>query len=114
MFKEYVDWAKSNISHLRKPKIKLPKSIQIQASSEGSSREVIIESFLTGRLLNTSIPGTINAYTTYDSQVTETYRKYNSMASFGSQQTRAVVDLRTAFIAGEGISISCEDDPTAT
>ena len=96
----------------RKPKIKLPKSIKIQAS-EGSSREVMIESMLTGRALNTSIPGTINAYTSYEGQVAETYRKYNSFASFGSQQTRAVVDLRTAFIAGEGISISCDDDPTA-
>ncbi len=98
----------------RKPKIKLPKSIKIQASAEGSSREIMIESMLTGRLLTTSIPGTINAYTTYDSQVAETYNKYNSFASFGSQQTRAVVDLRTAFIAGEGISISCEDDSTAS
>ena len=97
---------------LRKPKIKLPKSIKIQAS-EGSSREIMIESMLTGRLLNTSIPGTINAYTSYEGQVAETYRKYNSFASFGSQQTRTVVDLRTAFIAGEGISISCEDEPTA-
>ena len=56
------------------------------------------------------MPGTTNAYSTYDSQVTETYRKYNALSSFGNQQVRTVIDLRTAFIAGEGISISCEDE----
>ena len=117
MLKEYVDWAKSNISYLRKlNKAKSPKvikSIKIQANlPEGGSREVMLESFMTGRLFRTSVPGTINAYTTYESQVTETYNKYNGASSFGNQQTRAIVDLRTAFIAGEGISISCEDEAT--
>ena len=87
--------------------------MKIQASAEGSSREIMIESMLTGRAMGASVPGTINAYTSYDGQVAETYNKYNSFSSFGSQQTRAVVDLRTAFISGEGISISCEDDRTA-
>lgn len=73
----------------------------------------MIESMLTGVRLTTSVPGTINAYNTYESQVTETYRKYNALSSFGNQQVRAVVDLRTAFIAGEGISISCEDEKTS-
>ena len=98
----------------KKKKDKPLRSIQIQGSVvEGSNREVMLESLLTGQVLNTSVPGTINGYTTYEGQVSETYRKYNSFASFGSQQTRAVVDLRTAFIAGEGVSISCEDEPTA-
>jgi len=98
-----------------KRKSKNVKNIRIQATiPEGASHEIIIESMLTGRVLNTSIPGTINAYTTYEGQVAETYRKYNGFTSFGNQQTRAVVDLRTAFIAGEGISVSCEDERTGS
>ncbi len=67
---------------------------------------------LTGRILNTSVPGTMNAFTTYDSQVRATYAKYNSRESFGNQQTRTVVDLRTAFIAGEGVSVVAEKEQT--
>lgn len=96
-----------------KQKIGMPlKTIPIQAT-EGGHSHVLLESMLTGVRLNTSIPGTINAYTTYNSQVMETYRKYNGFASFGSQQLRSAVDLRTAFIAGEGISISAKDEQTA-
>ncbi len=83
-----------------KAKTGLPvRTIKIQAT-EGERQHVIIESMLTAIRLGTSVPGTINAYTTYESQVGETYRKYNSLASFGCQQTRAVVDLRVAFICG--------------
>jgi hypothetical protein len=90
---------------------KIVKEIKIQASlPEGSRDYIMIESLLTGLRYNISIPGTTNAYNTYETQVTETYRKYNAMSSFGNQLTRAIVDLRTAFIAGEGISVSCEDD----
>ena len=95
-----------------KAKRKLLRTIQ-STYSEGSRDYLMIESYLTGQRLNVSIPGTANAYSTYDSQVAETYRKYNSLASFGNQQTRAIIDLRTAFIAGEGISISCENEQTA-
>jgi len=91
---------------------KVVRTIKIQAT-EGEHRHIMIESMLTGMRLNTSIPGTINAYTNYDSQVAETYKKYNSFASFGCQQTRAVIDLRVAFICGEGISISAKDENTS-
>jgi len=100
----------------RKKKVKriLKRVISIQASvPEGSKDYVIIESMLTGIPINVSVPGTTNAYRTYEVQVGETYRKYNSFADFGSQQLRTIVDLRTAFIAGEGISISCQDERTA-
>jgi len=93
-------------------KMKPVRSIKIQAIEAGKD-QLIIESMLTGTRLNLSIPGTTNAYTTYESQVTETYRKYNAFSSFGNQQVRAAIDLRTAFIAGEGISISCEDERTS-
>jgi hypothetical protein len=91
----------------------LVKTIKIQGSVEGGYDSIMIESMLTGQRLNVSIPGTINAYATYDSQVTETYRKYNGFSSFGTQQLRACVDLRTAFIVGEGVSVSAKDEATA-
>lgn len=92
----------------------LERIVKIQAlDPEGAKQSVIIESLLTGLRLNVSVPGTINAYKTYDTQVTETYKKYNGLSDFGCQQTRAIIDLRTAFIAGEGISISCEDEKTS-
>lgn len=90
------------------------KTISIQASyPEGSKEYVMIESMLTGIPVSVAIPGITNAYRTYEVQVAETYRKYNSFADFGSQQLRTIVDLRTAFIGGEGISISCQDERTA-
>lgn len=88
------------------------RTIQIQAA-EGERSHVMIESMLTALRVGTSIPGTVNAYNTYESQVGETYRKYNSFASFGCQQARAVVDLRVAFICGEGISVSVKDENTS-
>jgi len=98
----------------KRKKKQIVREIKIQgASPEGSHDSVMIESMLTGVRYNISVPGTTNAYQSYDSQVTETYRKYSGLSSFGNQQLRAVVDLRTAFIAGEGISISCEDEQTS-
>lgn len=98
----------------RDNKKKLVKTISIQGMSvEGYPRDVILESMLTGRVINISVPGTTNAFTNYEDQVDETYKKYNGNADFGNQQTRAIVDLRTAFIAGEGISISCRNNRTS-
>ncbi len=58
------------------------------------------------------VGGLTNAYQSYASQVIETYRKYNGESDFGAQQCRAVVDIRASFIAGEGPSISAEDEQT--
>ena len=94
-------------------KKKLPRFIKIQSMvPEGGKENIIIESLLTANRLGTSIPGTTNGYQTYGSQVMETYRKYNGQADFGNQQTRTIIDLRTAFIAGEGISITTENEQT--
>ena len=95
-----------------KPK-RIEKFISIQGSSEGAKDQMIIESLLSATRITDSVPGTINAFTNYELQVAETYRKYNAQASFGNQQVRAIVDLRTAFIAGEGISITAEDEKTS-
>ncbi len=82
----------------------------IQASVEGQVDSIELESLLTGQRFNTSIPGTYNDYKNYVSQVRETYSKYNGRANFGVAQTRSVVDLRSAMISGEGISVITEDE----
>jgi hypothetical protein len=97
----------------KKDKKKRVKTISIQASSEGGKSNVLLESMLTGRSINISIPGTTSAFTNYESQTDELYRKYNAQADFGNQQTRACIDLRTAFIAGEGMTVSAENEQTA-
>ncbi len=108
----FSNWFKKSGSPLNKKVLK--KIISIQATTpEGGTDSVIIESMLTGKRLNTSVPGTINAFTNYESQVRETYKKYNGESDYGCQQTRAVIDLRTAFISGEGISVSAGNETTA-
>jgi len=85
----------------------------IQAAAEGSKDSVLLESLLTGQKLSTAIPGITNNYKDYESQVEEVYSKYNGYSDWGNQQTRALIDFRTAFIAGEGVSISAENPETA-
>lgn len=62
---------------------------------------------------NRQIGGTCNGYKTYAAQVFETYRKYNSESDWGNYLARAVIDIRSAFISGEGITVSCPNDRTA-
>jgi hypothetical protein len=80
---------------------------------EGIKDEVQLESLLTHSKINTAISGVTNNYKDYNSQVLEAYRKYNGISDWGNQQARAIIDFRTAFIAGEGISISCDDSITS-
>lgn len=88
---------------------------KIQAMSgklEGQLDDLELVSLLTA-LPVSDVAGTINRYKSYASQVTETYRKYNNKSDFGCQQIRAVADIRTAFTAGEGVSIACKDPRTS-
>jgi len=91
---------------------KKSKTIEIHAT-EGGRPGVEIDSLIYGRSINSSIPGMFNSYSTYESQVRATYEKYNAFTDFGSQQTRAVVDVRSAFISGEGLSVSCKNEATS-
>lgn len=86
------------------------KKAKLQAMTEAAHQNVNIENLFLSRVANAGIGGVANSYTNYGQQVAESYRKYNGMANFGNQQYRAVVDIRTSFIAGEGISITSEDD----
>lgn len=46
-----------------------------------------------------------NAYTSYEAAVKEIDRKYSGKASWGVLQTGSIIDLRAAFIIGEGLKI---------
>lgn len=105
-------WKKDNDSSDSK-RTRRPLKVIQAAVPEGASYQTIIESMLTGNILNVSVPGTTTAYKNYDSQVAETYKKYNGHADYGNTQIRAIIDLRTAMIAGEGISVSCPNSKTA-
>ena len=85
---------------------------RIQAmAAEGASNPVDIESFLTSLPLSSA--GDERQYRTYSEQVAALYRKYNGRDKLGNPQARALVDLRQAAIAGEGISIQAENKNTA-
>lgn len=77
---------------------------RIQAT-EGVRDAVYLEGLLS-IARSTTIPGAKNAYPSYQGQVSESYRKYNGEADFGNQQFRAVTDIRTSFIAGDGLSVA--------
>jgi len=46
-----------------------------------------------------------NEYTSYSQAITEINNKYNGTADWGVLQTGAIIDLRAAFIIGEGIKV---------
>jgi len=50
-----------------------------------------------------------NKYKTYGTAVAEINKKYNATADFGVLQTGSIIDLRAAFIIGEGLKIIKKD-----
>jgi hypothetical protein len=81
---------------------------KIQAGLEGSPARMELESLYTMTRGSDAIPGIKNNYKTYESQIEAVYKKYNNEDDFGNAQTRAVIDIRSAFIAGEGLSINID------
>ncbi len=63
-------------------------------------------------ILNTAVTGRVSAgavvdknnYTNYEKQVDVSYKMYDGLTEYGSEVLSAVVDIRVAFIAGEGVS----------
>jgi hypothetical protein len=97
---------------IRKKKLQaIEKSHKLLQAVEGARSNVILESLLTGTALNSS--GSENTYLTYASQTNNIYQKYNGTDSLGNWQTRAVIDTRTGFISGEGLSVICKDKKTS-
>ena len=84
------------------------KKIKLQATTEGQQSEVEMDSFLSAT--NTSGDGCGNNYKGYGSQTSAIFRKYQGKDDLGNWQTRALVDTRTAFISGEGLSVHSSDN----
>jgi hypothetical protein len=99
---------------LRQKKLEkiIAAKIQAMARVEGLSDDILLDSLLTGTAISSSISGIENRYTTYTEQIKAIYEKYNNDDTYGCAQTRALIDMRTAFIAGQGISVICENDNT--
>jgi hypothetical protein len=53
-----------------------------------------------------------NKYKNYASQVAAAYKMYNATADFGGDMLGGCVDMRVAMIAGEGVSLSSENEAT--
>ena len=85
------------------------KKIQAMAA-EGAENPVDLESLLTGVPLSEN--GSQRLYRSYGAQTSAIYRKYNGRDEVGNPQTRGLLDLRKATIAGEGISIQAENENT--
>jgi len=51
-----------------------------------------------------------NAYPSYESAVAEIDRKYKGVADWGVLQTGSIIDLRAAFIIGDGLIVSAEGE----
>jgi len=51
-----------------------------------------------------------NSYPSYESAIVEINRKYNGTADWGVMQTGAIIDLRAAFIIGDGITVSEQEE----
>jgi hypothetical protein len=84
------------------------KQLKIQASHTEEARtatELMYGIFSSQTNENTER----NNYVTYDSQVHELYKMYYAESDLGNDTTSTVIDLRTALIAGEGISVICKD-----
>ena len=92
------------------PKFKMPNIFKkkIQAT-EGSQRGITQENLLFPSINSNND----NEYMSYGAQVINTYLKYNGQDTIGNWQTRAVIDTRTSFISGEGISIIAKNEKTA-
>ena len=58
-----------------------------------------VDSLLSGTRLESE---TSNQYNTTEAQITEIVRKYNGLAEWGCDLTKAIVELRAAFIYGSG------------
>ena len=51
-----------------------------------------------------------NPYRTYQGAITALAQKYEGTAQYGVNQIRNIIDIRSAFIIGQGIQLNCEDE----
>lgn len=79
---------------------------------EGGKDLVNLENLLFS-MTQPAIAGMENEYKGYAAQVIETYLKYNGLRDLGCWNTQAVINYRTAFIVGEGLSATSPNDKTS-
>jgi hypothetical protein len=96
----------SRISNLFRKKQNIPVNIQ---ASEGDRN---VQDPLQTPVTTTTRTIRKNNFTTYDDIVSEIKRKYRCFADYGVSLLGAVIDMRAAFIGGEGISIVAEKKDT--
>ena len=81
---------------------------EIAAIEEGA-RDVLNTSGVR-RYVTASIDIDKNNYPTYDRQVMSSYFMYENMMEYGGELLKGLVDTRTAFICGEGLSVFVRDE----
>ena len=82
------------------------KSAQLETRLQQAKevQELLVKDILSLSETEASYAG--NAYKSYENAVTEIASKYKCEADWGSLQTRTVIDLRAAFILGNGIQVT--------
>lgn len=80
---------------------------KIQAIQE--AQRDILNTAVVGRISSGSVPDK-NNYTNYEKQVDVAYKMYDGLTEYGSEVLSAVVDIRVAFIAGEGVSFYSKNE----
>ncbi|MCJ7587527.1 MAG: phage portal protein [Candidatus Aminicenantes bacterium] len=68
------------------------------------TQELLVKDILTLQEVSRAYVG--NDYQTYDEAVLEISEKYCGRAKWGVLQTRSIIDLRAAFILGEGLKVT--------
>ena len=86
------------------------KRMRIQA--EGNRNAIDILTTLVTQVRTGSKEINLNNFTSYDSQVNETYRMYDAVSDYGGELLKGIIETRTSFIAGEGISVYAEKKVT--
>jgi len=80
------------------------KLLRGEITSYQHVQEILVKDILSLTESQTRYTG--NSYKSYDQAVKAITEKYNSIADWGTLQTGTIIDLRAAFILGEGIQVS--------
>lgn len=94
---EMAERAASNVRQ------EMQKKIDAQREGHKHVQELLVDNILTLQEYYSKYVG--NEYRSYPAAVKAISDKYNSKAEWGCLQTRTIIDLRAAFILGEGIKV---------
>ena len=80
------------------------QAFEAQVQSYQKVQEILVDNILTLQEVQKTYTG--NDYKKYETAVKEISDKYNNKADWGCLQTGTIIDLRSAFILGDGIHVS--------